>query len=533
MKGLLVFAGLCVLSHSIAQQTSKPVVLPLPLDYSLHPGQSYLSLPVKVLVNDTAVNTSLRYFYQQLKKDQGLNLAGKKGDTFRSKLILTYLPDTERNPEAYNLSVHDNIITIEYKKGGSGHFYAIQTLLQIIATQKQSKDSIRIPNLTIQDRPRFSWRGMHLDVSRHFFSIEEVKRYIDLLAFYKFNTFHWHLSDDQGWRIEIKKYPRLTAVGAWRKGSMVGKYADQRFDTLTYGGFYTQEQIREVVHYAAQRQITIVPEIEMPGHALAALAAYPNLSCTGQSLTVQRGWGVFEDVFCNKDETMEFLFGVLDEVLTLFPGKYIHIGGDECPKTRWKSCSNCQSIMRANQLKNEEELQSYFVRRVEAYVNAKGRQIIGWDEILEGGLAPNAAVMSWRGEKGGIEAARMKHKVVMCPGKPCYFDHYQSQNTEKEPIAIGGYNPLDAVYIYDPLPPDLKTEEQPYIMGAQGNLWTEYILNESHLQYMALPRMIALSEALWTKKELKNYDDFILRLNQHSLYLDRRKINYAPHFKSQ
>ena len=367
---------------------------------------------------------------------------------------------------------------------------------------------------------------MHLDVGRHFFQVSFIKKYIDLIAMYKMNTFHWHLTEDQGWRIEIKKYSKLTQVGAYRKGTMVGKYSDQKYDSIPYGGFYTQEQIKEVVAYATKKHITIVPEIEMPGHSVAAIASYPWLSCTGKQIDVEKGWGVFEDVYCTKDSTFQFLQDVLDEVMTLFPGKYIHIGGDESPKTRWKACSTCQAKIKKENLKDEHELQSYFIKRIEKYVNSKGKQIIGWDEILEGGLAPNAAVMSWQGTEGGIAAAKQKHKVVMTPSSHCYFDHYQASPVG-EPLAIGGYTPLEKVYAYEPIPPVLNAEEQTFILGAQANIWTEYILNEKQVEYMAMPRMAALAEVLWTPKQNKNETNFLNRLQQHFLLLDKLDINYA------
>jgi hexosaminidase len=384
--------------------------------------------------------------------------------------------------------------------------------------------------MTIRDSPRYTWRGMHLDVCRHFFPKEFIKKYIDLLALYKLNTFHWHLTEDQGWRIEIKKYPKLTQVGAYRKGSMIGKYDDHKFDSLKYGGYYTQQDIKELVAYAQLRHITIVPEIEMPGHSVAAIASYPFLSCSGKQLKVEKEWGVFNDVYCTKDSTFNFLQDVLTEVMDLFPGKYIHIGGDECPKESWKKCSQCQARIKSEGLKDEHELQSYFIRRIEKFVNARGKQIIGWDEILEGGLAPNAAVMSWRGIDGGIAAANQKHNVVMSPGKPCYFDHYQSLNKAQEPLAIGGYNPLDSVYAYNPTPAVLGNKEQQYILGAQANVWTEYILNEKQVEYMALPRMCALAEALWLPLTKKNYADFVQRLKIQSKMLDKMNVNYAKHF---
>ena len=372
---------------------------------------------------------------------------------------------------------------------------------------------------------------MHLDVCRHFFTKQEVKKYLDHLARYKMNTFHWHLTDDQGWRIEIKKYPLLTSKGSWRNGSMIGKYDDQKFDSVRYGGFYTQNDIREIVKYATDRHIRIVPEIEMPGHALAALAAYPQYSCTGGPFDVGKAWGVFDDVFCaGNDSTFSFLQSILDEVTSLFPSEYIHIGGDECPKTRWKECPKCRQRMQTMQLKDEHELQSYFVQRIEKYLNSKGRKIIGWDEILEGGLAPNAAVMSWRGTEGGIAAARQQHAVVMTPGKPCYFDHYQYPKKEKEPLSIGGLNTLRMVYDYSPLPDSLNDEQKKYILGAQGNMWTEYMTNFSHVEYMALPRMAAMAEVLWSGEKKGSYANFLSRLKKHIIILDKTGSNYCKHF---
>lgn len=429
---------------------------------------------------------------------------------------------------SYTLSITAEKVLI--KGDHAGVFYAFQTLLQLMNASGQKDQSNQLPCMEIIDAPGFGWRGMHLDVCRHFFPPSFIKKYIDLMAMHKMNTFHWHLTDDQGWRIEIKKYPELTKISAWRKGTMVGPYSQHRFDTIRYGGFYTQQEIKDIVAYAAARHITIVPEIEMPGHAQAAIAAYPWLSCTGQKVDVAMGWGVFDDVFCPKEETFTFLENVLSEVMALFPGKYVHIGGDECPKTRWKTCAHCQQLIKEKQLKDEHGLQSYFIRRIETFVNAKGKSIIGWDEILEGGLAPNAAVMSWRGTEGGIAAAKQGHYAVMSPGKPCYFDHYQAKDAAREPLAIGGYNPLDSVYAYDPLPAGLAQAQHKYIMGAQGNVWTEYILNEKGVEYMALPRMIALAEVLWTPSAQKDYKDFISRLKVHAVMLDKLQVNYCREF---
>ena len=440
------------------------------------------------------------------------------------------------HPDEYRIVIDGSGIEISAVTA-EGIFHGIQSLIQIVNSNRlgQSEtDEVELPFLEVYDFPNFQWRGMHLDVCRHFFTTEEVKRYIDYLALYKMNTFHWHLTEDQGWRIEIKKYPRLTEVGAWRAGTMVGPYSNHEFDTIRYGGFYTQEQIKEVVAYAAQRHVTIIPEIEMPGHALAALAACPDLSCTGGPFEVGRQWGVYDDVYCaGNEKVFEFLEDVLDEVVTLFPGEFVHIGGDECPKTRWEACEKCQQRITDERLKDEHELQSYFIQRMERYLNSKGKKIIGWDEILEGGLAPNAAVMSWRGEAGGVAAAEAEHEVVMSPGRPCYFDHYQHDYIEGEPLAIGGLNTLEAVYNYHPIPNELSEENHRFILGAQANVWTEYILSFSHVEYMALPRMAALAEVLWTNPEQKNYDDFVKRLETQIRLLDLWNTNYCTHFLNE
>jgi hexosaminidase len=418
----------------------------------------------------------------------------------------------------YELNVlPDNI---QINGNDAGIFYGIQTLMQM------TFNNLNLQSCMITDYPRFQWRGMHLDVSRHFFGVDFIKKYIDLLAMYKMNVFHWHLTDDQGWRIEIKKYPKLTEIGAWRNGSMIGHYNEQKFDTIRYGGFYSQEEIKEVVAYAKTKHITIVPEIEMPGHALAALSAYPQYSCTGGPFEVGKAWGVYDDVFCaGNDSTFIFIQNILDEVVDLFPGEYIHIGGDECPKTRWEKCEKCQRKMKNEKLNNEHELQSYFIQRIEKYLNTKGKKIIGWDEILEGGLAPNAAVMSWRGTEGGIAAAKEKHFVVMTPGSHCYFDHYQG-NPRFEPLAIGGNTTLEKVYSYEPIPDGLTEEESKYILGAQGNVWTEYMGTENQIEYMVLPRILALSEVLWSVKNKNEFSYFKKRIQSNLSILSKLDYNF-------
>ena len=390
----------------------------------------------------------------------------------------------------------------------NGLYYAAQSLIQLMPADEKTIAKVEIQATTIEDAPRFPWRGLHLDVCRHFMPKEFVLRYLDYMAMHKFNTFHFHLTEDQGWRIEIKKYPKLTEIGSKRKETIIGRNfnPDAKFDGKPHGGFFTQEDIKEIVAYAAKRYITVVPEIEMPGHALAALASYPELGCTGGPYELATRWGVFNDIMCaGKESTFEFLQGVIDEVIELFPSKIIHIGGDEAPKHNWKECPLCQQRMKEEGLKDEHELQSWFITRMEKYINSKGRSIIGWDEILEGGLAPNAAVMSWRGEAGGIEAAKSGHFVVMSPGSHCYLDHYQAEPAT-QPLAIGGFTSLAKIYGYEPVPASLNAEEAKYIMGAQGNVWTEYMPNSAHVEYMVYPRAAALSEVVWSPKESRNYD---------------------------
>jgi hexosaminidase len=465
------------------------------------------------------------YLRDQLQLMTGIRLPLRKG--LRSKGISLRFAVLDNSSEgAYTIHATKDTVLIAANKA-AGVFYGIQSLLQMLV---KDAGKWNIPAADIYDYPRFSYRGLHLDVGRHFFPVAFIKRYIDLMALYKFNTFHWHLTEDQGWRIEIKAYPDLTAIGSKREETILGKNFDPyKGDGIPYEGFYTQEQIKELVRYAADRQITIIPEIEMPGHSLAALAAYRRLGCTGGPYKVGTRWGVEDDVYCaGKEETFKFLEDVLDEVMALFPGKYIHIGGDECPKKRWKTCRKCQQRIQDNNLKDEHELQSYFIRRIEKYLNSKGRQIIGWDEILEGGLAPNATVMSWRGEEGGIAAAKQHHDAIMTPGGYCYLDHYQAQG-KTEPLAIGGFTSVEKIYGYDPVPASLTAAEAAYIKGAQGNVWTEYMTTTSQVEYMVYPRAIALAEVLWSPKTKRNYENFLQRLSQETKRLDRWKVNYAKH----
>lgn len=498
-------------------------LIPKPLEIKYHDGLFTLNKKTTIYADENSFEA--KFLKEQIKIQTGLDLkiSPKNNSKNNIQLIVNVSESNNLEKEQYNLEVTKSKILIS-AFSSQGIFYGIQSLLQMIPYEKSNE--IKLKAITFLDKPKFQWRGMHLDCARHFFSIDFIKKYIDYLATYKLNTFHWHLTDDQGWRIEIKKYPKLTGIGAWRNGSMIGHYRDQKVDTIKYGGFYTQNQIKEIVAYAKERHITVIPEIEMPGHALAALAAYPQFSCTQETFEVGKIWGVYEDVFCPKEETFSFLEDVLSEVMAIFPSEYIHIGGDECPKTRWKSCEHCQKIIQKKELKDEHELQSYFIQRIEKFVNSKGRKIIGWDEILEGGLAPNAAVMSWRGIEGGIEAVKQKHNVVMSPGSHCYFDHYQA-DPKNEPVAIGGYTTVEKVYSYNPIPAELNINEVSYILGAQANVWTEYITTAAHVEYMMMTRMIALSEVLWGTSNSNNYLDFENRLIHHLAIFDKKGINYS------
>ena len=502
-------------------------VIPLPKKITNKKGEFIFTGNTKILVypgNEEMLSIG-EYFADIINSASGLNIevsATKKKKPPRKGILLSLEENPDMNAEGYHLLIDPGYIIINGKTP-NGLFYGIQTLRQMLPPEIELEEVIKgikwtAPAVEIEDEPMYSYRGLMLDVGRHFFPKEDVKRFIDIMALHKFNYFHWHLTEDQGWRIEIKKYPELTEIGAFRKETLVGHYRDKprQFDGEKYGGFYTQDDIKEVVEYAASRYITIVPEIEMPGHSEAALASLSELGCTGGPYEVFTKWGINNEVYCaGNEKTFEFLENVLAEVIELFPGKYIHIGGDECPKERWKECDKCQARMKEEGLENEHELQSYFIGRIEKFLLANNRKLIGWDEILEGGLAPEATVMSWRGTKGGIEAAKQHHDVIMTPTTHCYFDYYQSENKENEPLAIGGYLPLEKVYSYDPMPEELSEEEAKYILGAQGNLWTEYIKTPDKVEYMTYPRATALSEVVWTQPEKKDYGSFLKRMEKH------------------
>ena len=485
--------------------------------------------------NDTAglMSRNAEFLAEYINQSTGhtLTLKQLKGTEQSASHAITLTLDASMpNDEGYRLTTDAQGVRL-CARTPRGIFYGIQTLRKSMPASAQGA-TILLPSGQVEDQPRFAYRGMHLDVCRHFFPLSFVKKYIDLLALHNMNTLHWHLTDDQGWRLEIKKYPRLTEVGSQRSRTVIGRNSGE-YDETPHGGFYTQEEAREIVRYAQERHITVIPEVEMPGHALAALAAYPEFGCTGGPYEVCPLWGVFDDVFCiGNDQTIQFLEDVLAEVIDIFPSRYIHIGGDEAPRTRWQHCPQCQARIRAEKLKAdakhsaEDRLQSYCMTRIERFLNERGRQIIGWDEILEGDVAPNATVMSWRGSAGGIQAAQMGHDVIMTPNDYCYFDYYQTKERDNEPLAIGGYVPLEKVYSLEPTA-QLTAEQARHIVGAQANLWTEYIATPEHVEYMVLPRMAALCEVQWSAPEKKSYDDFRNRLTRLVDIYQRDSLNYS------
>jgi hexosaminidase len=536
---LLIFSFSCF--YFSKAQSAYPII---PRPQTIHTVKGHLPINQEtvILVENDQLMNEIVFFNAQLHIITGFSLGTtRKEIPGKTTVEIKLLEDSNRISGSYELLTSSGKISIiGYNKAGV--MYGLNSLLFLI--QKTEKQQVfKVNHCQIIDSPRFAYRGMMLDVSRHFRSVAYIKTHLDRMVMLKLNVFHWHLTDDQGWRIEIKKYPKLTEVAAWRDGTIIGHYPGTGNDNTTHGGFYTQEQVKEIVAYAAERHITVIPEIEMPGHASAAIAAYPFLSCFPDEETViakhpseasqrkggkkvQETFGVFTDVFVPTEATFAFLQDIIDEIVPLFPGKYIHIGGDECPKDNWKRSTFCQQLIKEQGLKDEHELQSYFIRRMEKYINSKGKQIIGWDEILEGGLAPNATVMSWRGEKGGIEAAQQKHEVVMTPTTYCYFDY--SQTKQEDSLVIGGFLPLEKVYGYDPMPEVLRgTENEKYVLGAQGNVWTEYIRYNSKFEYMVFPRLAALSEAVWTQPANKDWEHFQFRLPFLFQWFEQSGFNYS------
>ena len=534
LPAVALLCGLICSCNSRNVVTADYNVAPVPSSISSSPGEPFVLKPGTAVCyssGEEAMRRNAEFLSSYINDLLGFPLDVCESESQTDAISLVLSPDIS-SAEGYKLEINSQGVTISGSTP-AGVFYGIQTLRKSIPPSKSAK--AELPPVVIDDQPRFSYRGMMLDVGRHFFTVDEVKTYLDMLALHNINRLHWHLSDDQGWRIEIKKYPKLTEIGSQRSETVIGRNSGE-YDGIPYGGFYTQDEAREIVEYAAQRYITVIPEIDLPGHMQAALAAYPELGCTGGPYEVWRQWGVSDNVLCaGNDQVIEFIKDVLAEIVEIFPSEYIHVGGDECPKTKWETCPKCQARIAALGLKSdknhskEERLQSFVIRQAEDFLATRGRKMIGWDETLEGGLAPNATVMSWRGEAGGIEAARQHHDVIMSPNSYLYFDYYQSMDIDDEPLAIGGYLPLDKIYSYEPMPEVLNPEEQSHIVGVQANLWTEYIPTFSQVQYMTLPRMAALAESQWCSPENKDYEAFLCRASNLTNIYKVYGWNYAPH----
>ena len=510
-------------------------IIPKPLDVNSKGDASFLlkdGVAVIYPENNQKMQDNAEFLVDYVEKQTGVKLTSHAGMPVDGAICLT-LDLSDDNAEAYKLIVNDKRVCIS-GASEAGVFYGIQTLRKSLPVAQDI--NVNLSAVEIYDKPRFAYRGAMLDVARHFYTVDEVKTFIDMLALHNINRFHWHLTDDQGWRIEIKKYPKLMSVASERKETVVGRWYSGIYDGKPYGGYYTQDELRDVIDYAAKRHITIIPEVDLPGHMQAALTAYPELGCTGGPYEVRTIWGVSQDVLCvGNDFTLQFVKDVLSEVADIFPSEYIHIGGDECPKVRWEKCPKCQERIKSLGLKSdakhtkEQRLQSYMIQEAAKYLKEKGKRIIGWTEILEGGLVPDATLISWIGESGGIEAAHQHHDVIMTPNTYLYFDYYQSKKVEDEPLAIGGYLPIEKTYNYEPMPKELTEEEQQYIKGVQANLWTEYIPVFSQVQYMVLPRLGAAAEVQWTDPSKKDYKDFLRRVPHLVAVYDCYGWNYATH----
>ena len=498
-------------------------IVPRPAEVEELPGSFRLTPRTPVVITDEQLRTPAEIFARAVGKLTGTEPAVTAAPE-KHAVTLQLQPGYEA--EEYLLEVGRQRITVTASTP-QAVLHGLRSLQQLVAGGE-------IPACVVRDKPTFAYRGAMLDVCRHFFPVEDVKTYIDILSLHKINKFHWHLTDDQGWRIEIRKYPKLTEIGSVRSRTLIGRdpggtYDENcKFDETPYGGYYTQDEIRDVVNYAAERFITVIPEIEFPGHAVGALASYPWLGCTGEQYEVRQTWDIDDRVFCiGKETTFEFIEGVLEEVLELFPSEYIHIGGDECPTVMWKKCPHCKARMKAERLKRPRRLQNYATARVEKFLNAHGRRLIGWDEILEGEVTPTATIMSWRGAEGGIKAAKMGNHAIMAPTTHCYLDYYQTRDTAGEPLAIGGYLPVEKVYSLDPYEM-LTADEQRCILGVQANLWTEYIATWPHAEYMLLPRLSALAEVGWSL-DRKDYGDYLRRVRRLAKIYDACGYNYAKH----
>lgn len=533
IKNAALFLFVACMTGQISwAQTANFHVVPLPKEVkATQAGNFEISSKTAIVYTkgDKDLKRYAEFLSEYIKEATGLQLTVSNAPFQRNCIRLTASMKNE-NPEAYTIRANSDIILLDGATA-AGTFYAVQTLRKALPQGRTNK--VIVPATEVTDYPRFSYRGAHLDVSRHFINADSVRRFIDMIALHNINRMHWHLTDDQGWRVEIKKYPKLTEIGSKRAQTVIG-HNSGKYDGIPYGGFYTQKEIKEIVKYAQERNITIIPEIDMPGHMLAALAAYPEMGCTGGPYKVWEIWGVSSDVLCAANpKTYQFIDDVLDEIAKLFPSKYIHVGGDECPKDQWKKCQKCQNFIKEHNLQgdgkhtSEERLQSYVINHAEKHLNSLGRQMIGWDETLEGGLAPNATVMSWRGEAGGIEAAKQHHDVIMTPNTYLYFDYYQSSDVKNEPEAIGGYLPIERVYSYEPMPSSLTPEEQKYIIGVQANCWTEYMKTYKQVEYMELPRMAALSEIQWCSSEQKDFSAFMQRLPRLISVYRTKQYNFS------
>ena len=524
-----------LLPSTAAGQTADFNIIPRPQQVNVS-NDAPFTLNAKTIISLGTNNQDMKRNANMLASyiEQTTGIRPAVGKSKNGAAIVLTIDKTIANAEGYKLDADAKQIRIA-GASAAGVFYGIQTLRKSLPLVNGKASKVSIPAVHIADAPRFAYRGTHLDVSRHFVTADSVRQFIDMLALHNINRFHWHLTDDQGWRIEIKKYPLLTQIGSKRAQTVIG-HNSGKYDGKPYSGFYTQKQIRDIVKYAADRYITIVPEIDLPGHMQAALAAYPDMGCTGGPYEVWQKWGVSDNVLCaGNDKTLTFIDNVLKEITQLFPSKYIHVGGDECPKTQWQKCPKCQARIKSLNLEAkdghsaEERLQSYIITHASNYLKSLGRNTIGWDEILEGGLAEGATVMSWRGESGGIAAAKQHHDVVMTPNSYLYFDYYQSLDKANEPLAIGGYLPLETVYSYEPMPKELTADEARHIIGVQANIWTEYMPTFKQMQYMALPRLAALSEVQWSQPALKDYNSFTNRLTEFTHLYDRLGYNYAKH----
>ncbi len=522
---VIIFLALST-GAAFGQTTDDLTIVPKPASIEKGTGQFIITKQTNIVAKGAEAKQVADVFNKFFYKKYGFALKiSSSSQSAGDPIVLSVEPAAGHQTEVYKLKTTGHVVTIAGQR--KGVFYGAQSLLQII---HEEGGRLTVPAVTIDDQPNFAYRGLMLDVGRHFFEVAEIKKILDVMAALKLNRFHWHLTDDQGWRLEIKKYPKLTSISAWRDSTIIGGYGDYKpfiYDGKRSGGFYTQEQAREVVKYAAERNIEVIPEIEMPGHCTAVLAAYPELGNDTGAYHVPGYWGVHHTIYNPGEPTFKFLEDVLTEVMAIFPSKYIHVGGDEVPKDEWKTSALAQQIIKDNHLKDEQELQSWFIDRIEKFLNKNGRSLIGWDEILEGGLSQNATVMSWRGEQGGISAAQQGHNVIMSPGSHMYVDHAQAKDAQTEPLSIGGFLPLDVVYSYNPLPAVLTDEQKKFVLGVQANMWTEYVATDNKLEYMLFPRVAALSEVGWTKPENKDYQAFSTkRLPVFLRNIEKADINY-------